>query len=332
MGLPVSNTDMKKDAMPKYSASALFLVTASVTLGTFLRVGLGHAFWWLPLAYIGAGIVVLRRPRLGYCLALAATVAAVRLVSRTLAYIPWRYWTDFNYEPIGPLPPELAWFAQLRLLSAILVLSSGVCALVRLLPSRWTIRGIPVAQCNWPVIAATVPIIAAWFLLSVTFDRGPRMAGGTGPMLRILHLKKNGIHYEESSVEVFQDSRTLVSHASRRLFQYRFEHPAHWVTLGEKSPAALDRARALTGSPKLWGKRTPAAVAPRSWNAEGWYVARSGSPGLAFTTENGLKPPPEVTSLFYEIEALPSSAPIRQGIRDVCLGFCYDPVGGLVPD
>ena len=106
---PVSNTDMKKDAMPKYSAAALFLLTACVALGTFLRVGLGHA--------------------------------AVRLASRTLAYIPWRYWTDFNYEPMGPLPPELDWFVQLRLLSAILVLSSGACALVRLLPDRWSIRG-----------------------------------------------------------------------------------------------------------------------------------------------------------------------------------------------
>ena len=130
-------------------------------------------------------------------------------------------------------------------------------------------------------------------------------------------------------MEVSRDSRTLVSHSSRRLFQYRFEHLAHRVTLGEKSPAALDRARVLMGSPELWGKPAPLATAPRSWNSEGWYVSRRESPGLAFTTENGLKPPLVVTSLFYEIEALPSSAPIRQGIRDVCLGFCYDPVGGL---
>ena len=70
----------------------------------------------------------------------------------------------------------------------------------------------------------------------------------------------------------------------------------------------------------------------RSRNSEGWYVSRRGSPGLAFTTENGLEPPPEVTSLFQELEALPSSTPIRQGMHEVCLGFCYDPVGDLVLD
>ena len=53
------------------------------------------------------------------------------------------------------------------------------------------------------MIAVTIPVIAAWFPLSITFDRGPRMNGGPGPVLRILHLKKNGIYYEENALNVF---------------------------------------------------------------------------------------------------------------------------------
>ncbi len=65
-----------------------------------------------------------------------------------------------------------------------------------------------------------------------------------------------------------------------------------------------------------------------AWNAEGWYVTLQDSHLLAFTSEYRTSPPREVTGLFQEIEILPGQ-PQLFAIRDVRLGFCYDPVAAL---
>ena len=67
----------------------------------------------------------------------------------------------------------------------------------------------------------------------------------------------------------------------------------------------------------------------RSWNAEGWYVVLKDSRLLAFTTEYGTAPPEEVTRLFSEFEKQPVAEQRPIAARDVCLGFCYDPIAGL---
>jgi DNA-directed RNA polymerase specialized sigma24 family protein len=72
----------------------------------------------------------------------------------------------------------------------------------------------------------------------------------------------------------------------------------------------------------------PAAL--RSWNAEGWYVVLQDSRLLAFTSEYRTTPPKEITDLFEEMEKLPASQEEAFVLRDVCLGFCYDPVAGLL--
>ena len=50
----------------------------------------------------------------------------------------------------------------------------------------------------------------------------------------------------------------------------------------------------------------------------------------AFTTENGVSPPKELVELFRMLEISPSEGSSRQYVvRDVCMGFCYDPKAGL---
>ena len=65
------------------------------------------------------------------------------------------------------------------------------------------------------------------------------------------------------------------------------------------------------------------------WNAEGWFIVLKDSRVLAFTSEYGTSPPREITALFHEIEQLPASSERQFEVRDVCLGFCYDPVAAL---
>ena len=81
-------------------------------------------------------------------------------------------------------------------------------------------------------------------------------------------------------------------------------------------------------SPQLWVLHTRPAKELRAWNAEGWYVTLKDSHLVAFTSEYHTAPPREVTELFQELENLPGQ-PRPFAIRDICLGFCYDPVAAL---
>jgi hypothetical protein len=99
--------------------------------------------------------------------------------------------------------------------------------------------------------------------------------------------------------------------------------------LGQVSPTAFERARNFVESSELWKLRTAPPKALRAWNAEGWYVVLKDSRLLAFTTEFGTTPPDEVTDLFNELQKLPALEERPFAVRDVCLGFCYDPVAAL---
>lgn len=48
-----------------------------------------------------------------------------------------------------------------------------------------------------------------------------------------------------------------------------------------------------------------------------------------YTNENQAVPPPDVVNLFNQLEKLPRSSPGQQVMKDVCLGFCYDPLSAM---
>jgi len=85
---------------------------------------------------------------------------------------------------------------------------------------------------------------------------------------------------------------------------------------------------AFVQSAQQWKLRTPLPKALRSWNAEGWYIVVEDSRLISFSTEYGTAPPEEVTSLFQDLESVPAKERLFVQ-RDVCLGFCYDPLAGL---
>jgi hypothetical protein len=242
----------------------------------------------------------------------------------------WNSWIILNYE--SSIPSEggahLA-FTRLKILSVILIVVAVACCSLRLLPARWSLWKSPLCRCTWPAFAVGFLVLAMWFGYSVTPYSIPAFDHPSMAEFRILHVEKRGLRFHETSISEERNGRAWIWRTERRLFQYRFEKRVAWTALADTSPATIERARTFVQSPALLEVRTPPARALRSWNAEGWYVVLKDSRLLAFTREYGTAPPKEVTELFREIENLPLREGRALAVRDVCLGFCYDPLAAL---
>lgn len=67
----------------------------------------------------------------------------------------------------------------------------------------------------------------------------------------------------------------------------------------------------------------------RSWNDDGWYIDGEDNGPEVYTTGNGATPPQEIVDIFDELEKIPRARETQSDRKDVCLGFCYDPLSGL---
>jgi hypothetical protein len=285
----------------------------------------------IPLVFLCACVLVFLKPRFGYCLGLAAGLIAIPWFVRTeLALDPLNSWVYLNYQ--GTMDSDLVVFLRfvgLRILSSALIVIAVACSSFRLLPPRWSLRKSPLCRRTWPAFAVGFLVLAVWFAYSVTPYSAPGYGDGVTPELRILHVEKHGLHFHETTLSIEKDGRAYFLRKDRRLFQYRFESRGAMTALGVTSQTALQHARTFVQSPELRRLQTPPPRTLRSWNAEGWYVVLKDSRLLAFSSEYRTTPPKEVTDLFHEIEKLPASYVGPVTLRDVCLGFCYDPVAGL---
>jgi hypothetical protein len=253
----------------------------------------------------------------------AGLIALPWFVRSELSLDPWNSWTYLNTPDAGD---REVWtflaFVKLRILSMALIVIGIACSSLRLLPARLSLRKSPLWRRTWPAFAVGFLVLVIWFARSVTPYSVPGFDHGGGLDFRILHLEKRGLGLHETAVMAYRNGVWILRN-DRRLFQYRFEKRiAHGVM-------PFERLTAFRQSPELWKLRTPPARALRSWNAEGWYVVLKDSRLLAFTSEYRTAPPREVTDLFREIEKLPVSVERPFEVRDVCLGFCYDPVAAL---
>lgn len=100
------------------------------------------------------------------------------------------------------------------------------------------------------------------------------------------------------------------------------------TVIGEASEPARQRAIKFVASNDCLHPRPTSVRTLRSWNAEGWYVEACNTIS-AFTTENKLAPPAEAVALFNQIIYEPAKPFHQTDLKDVCLGFCYDPIAGL---
>jgi hypothetical protein len=319
---------------PVLTAAAIYFCAGLCIASMFLRLArFGPVFdgpWTAIMAVTGsliflcAGVLVFFRPTVAYLLGvLAGGLALPGFVAESPFPSAWAYLNGpdhFGNDAFRPV-------AALEILSVALIAAALTCSILRLLPSRLLLRSSPLSHRTWPAIAVAVVALALWLQHSARPWMIPEIVDEVSPELRILHVEKRGLQFHETSVFSSRNARFWVSHNDRKLLQYRFQSRS----AGGVMPASIaDRAKVLAHSTTLRNVRTAPAIALRSWNAEGWYVALWDSPPLAFTTEYGTNPPQEVRDLLEQIEKLAWTQPQRSfAIEDVCLGFCYDPVAGL---
>lgn len=337
-----TSREIRNDFIPNLIAGALFLCIA-VSLGAFLTNQgdfPSQMFSWQrpdeiaaaasPIVFLCACILVVVIPHSGYVLGLVGCLLALPLFVRMeISLAPWNSWIFLNQDGSTYFRGGVPLFAKLRILAPVLIVIALTTTSLRLLPGQWLVRKLAWRTRTWPALAVAFFVLTVWFVHSAVpysvaaFDHPSHFE------FRILHVQKRGLSFHETRVSEYRDARVWIFRHDRRLLQYRFGDRVSTLALGDQSPAILERVRALVQSPALWKLHTQPTKALWSWDAEGWFVVLKDSKLLAFTSEYGTAPPPEVTALFHEIEQLPASSEKQFDVSDVCLGFCYDPLAAL---
>ncbi len=327
LGHPVSNSNMawkgRREVVLKLVDAALFL-GAAASVAFLLLYGLPYidvtsllqdAAAASALLFLCASILVCIGRRLGYPLGVIAGLVGLAWFVRIES---WRFeslWVALNL-------PKVQVVLVLGIMSVALIVVATACASLRCLPPRLSLGKSALCRRTWPAFGIGFLVMGLWFMNSVTPYRVPIIVDGVRAELRILHVKKRGLRFQETAVIAYHDSRFYVWRNDRKLFEYRFD----WRSAqGVMPQGARAHVRALVDSPQLRMLHTPPAEPLRRWNAEGWYVVVTDRQLWAFTSE----PPPEIKDVFHEILNLPIEEDGAWAKRDVCLGFCYGPVAAL---
>jgi hypothetical protein len=216
--------------------------------------------------------------------------------------------------------------AELTILAIALIVVSSAIATLRLIPPHLRFRKLPLCDRIWPAFALSFMVLAFWFSQSVMPYRIPGALDSEHPILGILHVEKRGLQFHETSIGVFRNYSFYVSRNNRRLLQYRFQQESSWGQLPEP---LMRRVQDMIQSPDF-AKRDSTVIKPiRTWNADGWYLLVERSGFHPYTSEAGTTLPQEIVPLFQDLEAAPRFPVTQPARKDVCLGFCYDPLSGL---
>ena len=322
-------------------ASFLFwpywLMVALIFVGRFFQETKFNAvfcflcFLAAVLFAFAAGLVSYRQNAAQMC-AIAGVVALPWIYGSTLVgNIYANEWIIFNVPDRElPMYKGLA-TAGLTITSVALIVLAIATGVLRLLPDGWVVRRVRVCERTWPAVAVSVLFLALWFSQSVMPYRIPgALDFSSWPVLQILHVEKRGLQFHEMCVRVWgrRDQLESVSFSGndRRLFEYRFHQR---FTQGELSASLVERIGALIQSSKSVKSNREPIKPLRRWNDDGWYVAGESIELKAYTTENRVTPPQEVIDLFHDLEKIPRGQETSEDRKDVCLGFCYDPLSGL---
>jgi hypothetical protein len=321
-------------------ASLLFwpywFVYALANLNRWFEGSSVHAAFYF-LCFISPVLFAFSAGALPYRPALAHSAALLGVLSA-----PWVYWSVRNsvlgnvWITFNAPDRELPHFSMLRneliIFAVLLIVLATTVAAFRLLPAHWKLGKLPLREQTWPAIAISIIVLACWFSQSVLPYRLSGAVRRSGsPILQILHVEKHGLQFHESCVSVWAPARRPLSVSfsgnDRRLFQYRFQQE---YASGQILPEPLaERVRAMVHPDDRTNKRRDEIKPLRAWNVEGWYFTAEGAGLQAYTTNTGSTPPQEIIDLFWDLEKLPRSTPNESDLKDVCLGFCYDPLSGL---
>lgn len=285
-----------------------------------------------PVLFAFAAGTVSYRPRVAHVTAFATLAAVPWLYLRLRNRVGVNVWLMFNVSDkhFGVSP----FAGAMTILSIAIITVAIATAILRLIPMRWRLRDRPICERSWPAFGVSLIFLGIWYSQSVMPYRIPEIVdGGIGRnVLQILHVQKRGLQFHESCVSVggyrTHPLSVYFSQDDRRLFEYRFQDRYSWGSQQLSEPV-IKGVQALIYPPQAV-KRTWDRVTPlRSWNADAWYV-RDDRIGLrVYRLDKGTAPPQQIVDLFNELLDTPRSREGRSEIRDVCLGFCYDPLSAL---
>jgi hypothetical protein len=278
-----------------------------------------------PFVLLSAVLLLLWRLRVGYVVAAVGAASPLPWIFKTESRVFGNSWIAMNASWKG-LDAYLR-YSALRIVSVALLLMTLIWAMTRLLPSDWQFRNRLVNQRTWPSIAIPLILVVWWFVAFALPYREPLIVDAAHPVLSILRVKKDGIAFHETRVSILRDGRYYVVRNDRQLFRYSFGETAHEGLLTDDLRTKLKVIQAL---PELQRTLDKSPRALRARYGEGWYTEMESFAITAFTTEKATAPPVELVDFFREVEGAPSSGPgSHYEVRDVCLGFCYDPKAGL---
>lgn len=322
-------------------ASLLFwpywFLLALVNTGRFFEATLLQAVFYF-LCFVSAVLFAFAAGTISYRPTFAHAGALAGLMSA-----PWIYsnvmtdsglgnvWLVFNTPDNDPGAYLLRPYAQVAIAIVGLIALALVTAGLRLLPAHWQFRGTPLRERTWPAVAASIVVLAVWFSQSVLPYRIPGAVDYSDyPVLQILHVEKRGLQFHERCFSVWQRPRRPISvslkGSDRRLFQYRFQPRGSSLQLPK---ALVERIQAMVES-SAHEKPHQDVVRPIwNWNADRWYFSSHGLGLRVYDASNGPNPPQEVVDLFRELDGTPRYSETQSELKDVCLGFCYDPLSAM---
>ena len=285
-----------------------------------------------PLLFAFAAGAALSRPMVGHIAALSGILAVPFLYDALRDNGLGNVWLVFNqpddkyafYPPF--VVPAIACVACIAL--------AGFTGALRVLGARWRLRNAPISETTWPAVVFSFAVLAIWFGQSVLPYRIPgAMDYSQWPILQILHVEKHGLQFHETRVAIDGYERNhsyfprsvVFSGNDRRLLHFQFEERSASSELSEPLIRRIQTSIGAFGQPR---QEWPPVGPVRDWDADNWYVVAQGGLKI-YSTRRGSSPPAEVVALFNDLQKIPHSLQGKSNRRDVCLGFCYDPLSEM---
>ena len=179
-----------------------------------------------PVLFVFAAGMVTYRPVFAHVFALSGKMA-----------LPWLHWELRDAElgniwlffnvPDKEVGVHPVWQIKVTIIAVFLIVLAIATAALRLLPSRWQLRKLPLRERTWPAFAVSLLALAIWFSQSVMPYRIPGPVDySQWPILQILNVEKCGLQFHESCLDVYGRPglpfTVSFSGNNRRLFQYNF--------------------------------------------------------------------------------------------------------------